>query len=160
MPILLLLAIIAVPLVEIAVFIQVGEAIGLMATLVAVVLGTMVGVAVVKQQGLAVLTRAQQQMDAGIVPDRELFDGVCLVIAGFLILLPGFVTDTLGVLLLLPPIRDLLRSGTGRFVKVRRDGTPRRPSPGGGVIEGEFEEVDENAPRGEGPHDSDPRSLP
>lgn len=159
MPVLILLAIIAIPLIEIAVFIQVGDAIGLMATLVAVVLGTMIGVAVVKQQGLAVLTRAQQQMDAGIVPDRELFDGVCLVFAGFLILLPGFVTDSVGVLLLLPPVRDLLRRGAGRVVKVRQGASPQPRSSRGGVIEGEFEEIDESSPQDASSQDKDPRRL-
>jgi UPF0716 protein FxsA len=166
MPVLILLAILAVPLIEIAVFIQVGQAIGVFATLVIIVLGTIVGVSIVKLQGLAVLTRAREQMDAGVVPDRELFDAVCLLLAGFLILLPGFVTDSLGVLLLLPPVRDLLRRAASGYVQrhghveTRFEGDGRPRSSRTGVIEGEYEEVDEAPPSDERGGGQGPDRLP
>jgi UPF0716 protein FxsA len=155
MGLLILAIILAIPLIEIAVFIEVGSAIGVAWTIAIIVLGTIIGVSLVRIQGFVTLTRARQQLDQGVLPGRELFDAVCLALAGILIFLPGFVTDILGVLLLLPPVRGLARrlaaawlEKHGREVRVQRQGT---------VIEGEYEDLgsDENRPsrndRGAGP---------
>jgi UPF0716 protein FxsA len=132
----LLAALIVVPLAEIAVLIEVGGWIGLGPTLALIVLTAVAGVWLLRRQGLAVLRRAQQQMLAGAVPIAEAFEGFCLVIAGALLLAPGFLTDTLGALLLLPPLSALLyrtmrrRLGTG----VQADGPP--------VVDAEWEVVE------------------
>ena len=109
MGLLLLAAFIAVPLVEIAVFIQIGGLIGLWPTLAVVVATAVAGTWLLRLQGIATLNRARQQMDRGAMPTRELFDGLCLVFAGALLLTPGFVTDAVGLLLFVPAVRDALR---------------------------------------------------
>ena len=99
----------AVPLIELVVIIKVGSAIGAFETVALLVLCSLVGVWLVKQQGLAVLRRAQREADAGRVPTASLLDGVLLLVAGGLLIFPGFVTDIVGALLLLPPVRYVLR---------------------------------------------------
>ena len=109
MAFLILLALILVPLIEIGVFIEVGGAIGLWPTLALIVVTALLGTWQLQAQGLTTLNRAREQMDRGAMPARELFDGACLLIAGALLLVPGFVTDVLGALLFVPPVRDALR---------------------------------------------------
>lgn len=157
MGLLLLAAFIGVPLLEIAVFIQVGQVIGLWPTLATVVLTAVIGTWCLRAQGLATLARARAQIDQGALPTRELFDGACLLIAGALLLTPGFVTDTVGFLLFLPPVRDFLRQVLSKYIethmesRVYVDGREvRRKGPGsardrrrqGPVIEGEYDEVE------------------
>jgi len=109
MPILILAVFIGVPLLEIAAFIQIGGWLGLWPTLGLVVLTAMIGTWELRAQGLAALSRARAVLDAGRMPARELFDGACLLLAGALLLTPGFITDALGMLLFLPAVRDVLR---------------------------------------------------
>ncbi len=134
---LILLLMIAVPIVEIAVFIQAGEILGLWPTLAGVVLTAAIGAALLRRQGLATLKRAQESMNAGRPPVAELFDGLCLAIAGLLLLTPGFVTDAVGFLLFVPPFRSFILGGLVRRLSVSMHG-------GGGatIIDGEYYEVD------------------
>lgn len=148
MAILLLAAFIAVPIVEIAVFIQVGGWIGLWPTLALVVLTALIGTWQLRLQGLATLDRARGQLDRGVLPARELFDGLCLLLAGALLLTPGFVTDVVGLLLFLPPVRDLLRRLAARHLaasaetRVWVNGQEvKRGSPGDGIIDGEYRDI-------------------
>lgn len=110
MPLLLLSVLIAVPLIEIGVFIQVGGAIGLWPTLGAIVLTALAGSALIRHQGLAILGQARDSFAAGRLPVREIFDGICLLLAGALLLTPGFVTDAIGALFLVPTIRGFIRT--------------------------------------------------
>ncbi len=103
-----LLAFIGVPLIEIALFIEVGGLIGLWPTIAIVIATAVAGTALIRQQGLRTLQNAQQEMNANRLPVRELFDGVCLLFAGALLLTPGFLTDSVGFALLVPPLRRLL----------------------------------------------------
>lgn len=151
MPIFLLLAFIGVPLVEIGVFIEVGGAIGLWPTLGLIILTAVAGTWLLRRQGLAVLTRARQQMDRGVLPGREIFDGVCLLFAGALLLTPGFVTDGLGLLLFVQAFRDAVRNllskhlGSMKRSEVWVDGQRvREPRRGGTVIDGEYEDLSES----------------
>lgn len=109
MPLILLVLFIAVPVIEIGVFIQVGGLIGLWPTLAIVILTAVAGTALLRQQGLSVMGRAQESLNRGEMPLREVFDGACLLLAGALLLTPGFVTDATGLMLFLPPVRDALR---------------------------------------------------
>jgi len=119
MPVLILAAFIGVPLLEIAVFIQVGGWLGLWPTLALVVLSAMIGAWELRAQGLATLARARAVIDAGEVPTREIFDGACLLIAGVLLLTPGFVTDALGLLLFVPLTRiDSVVAGLERHGRI------------------------------------------
>jgi UPF0716 protein FxsA len=163
MAIFLLAAFIGVPLVEIAVFIQVGGWIGLGWTLALVVLTAVLGTWQLRTQGLATLLRAREQVDRGALPARELFDGACLLVAGALLLTPGFVTDAAGFLLFLPPVRDFLRGLLARHVRTsmetRHFGGGEEVGPGGAsggpgggpggaqgpIIDGEYRDVSETA---------------
>ncbi len=145
MAILLLAALIGVPLIEIGLFIKIGGLIGLWPTLALVLLTAALGTWQLRAQGLATLARGRQQLERGELPTRELFDGFCLVIAGALLLTPGFMTDAIGLVLFIPGFRDLLR----RFLSSRLETTAEidpaqgrtGPGPGGTVIEGEYRDV-------------------
>jgi UPF0716 protein FxsA len=159
MGILLLAAFIAVPLIEIALFIEVGGAIGLWPTLAIVVMTAIAGSGLLRHQGTATLARARRQLDNNVLPARELFDGVCLLFAGALLLTPGFFTDTVGLLLFVPAVRDMLRTFAARYVETHAEarvfvdgeeidprrggpGRHRRPHPRDDVIDADFREVD------------------
>jgi UPF0716 protein FxsA len=163
MALILLAVFIGLPLLEVAVFIQVGGAIGVWPTIAATIATALAGSLLLRAQGLAALTRARVQMDQGQLPAREMFEGLCLVLAGALLLVPGFVTDALGLLLFFPPFRELLRRLIARHIAAKAargearvfvEGVeidPRRPNPQrpkGGVrgrddkvIDGDYEDV-------------------
>jgi UPF0716 protein FxsA len=101
---------IVIPLVEIAVIIQVGDWLGIVNTIGLLILVSVVGAWLVKRQGLGVLRRIRQQQQAGQVPAAAVFDGALILVAGALLLFPGFVTDAIGLLLLLPPVRAGVRA--------------------------------------------------
>ena len=98
-----------VPIVELAVIIQVGQALGVLQTLLLMVVVSVVGAWLVKHEGIGVWRRAQRQLEMGAVPGRELVDGTLIMFAGVLLLTPGFVSDCIGILPLLPPVRAGLR---------------------------------------------------
>ncbi len=104
----LALAFLAVPIVEIYLLIKVGQVIGAGWTVALVVLTAVIGVWLLRLQGLSTLLRARQKLEHDELPAQELLEGVCLVVAGALLLTPGFFTDTVGFLLLLPPTRRWL----------------------------------------------------
>jgi len=101
---------IVMSIVELAVLIQVGQAIGVFNTIGVLILVSVVGAWLVKREGMGVWTRFQRQVQTGIVPGQEIADGVLIMFAGALLLTPGFVTDLLGILLLLPPVRAVIRT--------------------------------------------------
>lgn len=154
MAFLFLIAFITVPIVEIAVFIQVGERIGLWPTIAIVILTAIMGTAMLRQQGLSVLFRIQENLAANRIPVQELFDGVCLVIAGALLLTPGFVTDSIGFLLFIAPLRRRLAAEIGkRFVasaNVRyapghqSSGAHHEPEGRGPIIDGDYQDITRN----------------
>ena len=130
-----------IPIVEIAVFIAVGNLIGLWPTLGLVLVTAIIGSALLKQQGLSTLARIQAEVQAGRVPGRELVSGVMIAMAGVLLLTPGLVTDTIGFLLFVPGIRTAIYQYLKRRVVVvgtrgfsadmRRDQPESRPPRGG-----------------------------
>lgn len=98
-----------VPIVELYVIVQVAQGFGILPTLALLVLVSVVGASLLRSQGLGVLRRVNEALAAGRMPGRELVDGVLVVIGGALMLTPGFVTDAVGLALLLPPTRALVR---------------------------------------------------
>lgn len=98
-----------IPLIEIAVFIEVGDAVGLGRTLLLCVLTAVIGAFLIKAQGAKVWLEARGTLSKGGLPIESLFDGICIVIAGAFLMTPGFFTDTIGFLLLAPPVRVHLR---------------------------------------------------
>lgn len=105
----LLIAFIGIPLVEIGLLIQVGSVIGTLPTLAIIIVTAIVGAYMVRAQGLATAQSARRTLSQGQVPLAEVFDGVCLFASGMLLLTPGFVTDSVGGLLLVPLFRQWLR---------------------------------------------------
>ena len=159
MPLIILLIFIAVPVVEIAVIIEVGGILGVWTTIAAIFATAILGTALLRHQGLATLQKAQNNLNAGIMPMAEVFDGVCLLLAGVLLLTPGFVTDGIGLSLFLPPVRYLLKKTMGRafvlktatsFSATANPGAPHPKgddsSPKGDFIEGDFTDITDNEP--------------
>jgi UPF0716 protein FxsA len=96
---------IAMPIIEIAVLIQVGSQIGALATIALVILTAVVGTALLRAQGIATWASVQRKMAQGELPAMEMFEGMALLVGGALLLTPGFVTDTIGLLCLIPTTR-------------------------------------------------------
>ena len=128
MPLLLFMLI---PIVEMWILIEVGGWIGALPTIGLVVLTAMIGLSLLKQQGLSTLLRARRKMDEGAIPASELVSGVMIAVGGALLLTPGFVTDALGFALLIPQTRQWLLF---KLIDRYRDKI---------VIEGEFHPVDD-----------------
>jgi UPF0716 protein FxsA len=159
MPFLPFLIFIVVPLIELMLLIKVGEIIGVLATILLVIATAVIGVSLLKRQGLAAMGRARETLEAGEFPVESVVDGACLLVAGAFLLTPGLLTDTVGFSLLIPGLRRALARwlfnkfsfsgqvsggshGAGAGSAPRQDGA--NPSQGP-VIEGEFEDVDETA---------------
>lgn len=122
---LLLLAIVALPLIEIAVMIKVGQAIGLLPTLGLLVGAAILGVVLLRQQGFSVLIEMRRRVEEGRVPARAVADAMMIGFAAVLLVLPGFLTDIAGIALLLPPLRTLIYGALARrFVVVKAGGYP------------------------------------
>lgn len=101
------LLLLALPLAEIAVFVLVGSQIGVLATIGLVIATTIAGSLLLRVQGFGALSRIRAAMETGAPPGREMVHGLMIMVAGVLLLAPGFITDALGLLLFLPPVRDL-----------------------------------------------------
>ena len=138
------LAIFLVPTVEIALFIVIGGTIGLWPTL-ALAIGTAVlGSYLIRRQGLNILARAQSELATNRLPVAELFDGLCLFVAGALLLTPGFATDAMGGLLLVPPVRRWLRRTLERArVAHTAARTGSRNDAGARIIDADYEDLTE-----------------
>ncbi|WP_431297772.1 FxsA family protein [Tabrizicola sp. BL-A-41-H6] len=140
------LAILAVPLIEIGLLVTLGGAIGLWPTLAWVLLSAGLGLFVLRRVATDGALTLRQDMAAMGDPLSPLAQRAMLVMAGILLLLPGFMTDALGLLLLLKPVRTLLIGLVARRMKiVPMRGSPRPRSPTE-VIEGEWREVDDAPP--------------
>src|SRR5918992_2197822 len=109
MPILLVALFILVPIAELAVIIQVGQAIGVWWTIALLIADSVLGSLLMRSQGRAAWRRFNQALQAGRVPAREVADGVLVIFGGALLLTPGFLSDIFGLLLLLPPTRAVIR---------------------------------------------------
>jgi UPF0716 protein FxsA len=128
---LLVALLLAAPFVEIAVMVQVADWIGTLNMIVLLLAISVAGVFVVKYQGTGAWQRIRDDLDRGRVPGASLVDGALILTAGVLLVIPGFVTDCFGLLLLLPPVRHLVRGWLGRRFRVRvatapGDRAPRR----------------------------------
>jgi len=115
----LVLVFLVMPLVELAVIIQIGGAIGVLNTVGLLLLSSIVGGWLMKREGLGVLRRMQAAVAAGRVPGKELADAALILFGGALMVAPGFITDVLGMLLLLPPVRAVVRGALRRRLATR-----------------------------------------
>lgn len=151
----LLLAFIVVPMIEIGLFIQVGGAIGIGWTLVIVLATAVLGTTMVRRQGRQVMDRIRRSFNELSDPSEPLAEGAMILFSGALLLTPGFFTDTVGLLLLVPAVRHWAFTFLRRHVRVQSagfsatgPGQAPRPGPGPrarpadpGVIDGEYSEV-------------------
>lgn len=141
-----LLIFILVPIVEMTVLIQVGSEIGALATIGLVFLTAILGVTLIRKQGLETSLKAQEKMRRGELPASEVAEGLMLIFAGLCLLIPGFVTDAIGGLLLVPPLRKLFAAGLiVKFISSMmakstqwRGGQGYSSEENGEIIEGEY----------------------
>lgn len=148
------------PIVEIALLINVGDSIGGWNTVGLVILTAFIGAYFVRQEGLATLMQAQRKLQTGGVPGQEMAEGLLLVIAGVLLVTPGFITDGIGFLFSLPFTRPAIASYLLRHLQVnmvsgqsqsgfyyqQQWSNQQKPGQHGDIIEGEFEARDDNNP--------------
>lgn len=138
----LFLVFMIIPLIEIAVFVLIGNAIGLWPTLLGVLVTAIIGSIVLRVQGMAVFNDIRSQMNRGQLPGRALANAAMIGAGGLMLLLPGYFSDCIGILLLLPPTRSAIYT----FLKSRisfvamssysaRSGDPRRPPDEPGTID-------------------------
>jgi len=99
---------VVVPILELLVIIQVGQSVGAWNTVILLVVDSLVGAWLVKHQGIGLLKKSQDRLRKGELPSDEIFSGVTVLFAGALMLTPGFLTDLVGLLLLVPPIRAVV----------------------------------------------------
>lgn len=102
------IALLALPLAEIAMFIVVGRAIGVFPTLALIILAAIAGGLLLRQQGLSVLNRMRTNMNSGTLPGQTLFEGMLMAVAALLLIIPGFLGDIIALVLLIPPVRSWL----------------------------------------------------
>jgi UPF0716 protein FxsA len=141
----LVLIFILVPIAELYVIIKVGGVIGVLPTLALLLADAVLGSMLLRHQGRAAWIRFNRALAEGRLPHKEVFDGVLVIVGGTLLLTPGFLTDILGLILLIPPTRALVRGMSARWVRRRMamgggatiftfgtgPGPRRRPAPGG-----------------------------
>jgi UPF0716 protein FxsA len=177
MPILLFLCFLAVPIAEIAVFVEAGRLIGIIPTILLTIATAVAGTLLMQAQGISTLNRITQSIEKGEMPVASVMDGMGIFVAGILLLTPGFISDVLGLLLFVPPIRRSF--GRWIFRKLARSGKvhlstfgvssssgasarpqePPRAKPSAGsfkraddVVDAEFETIK--------PEDTDPKAPP
>jgi len=144
LPLLVALLVVA-PLLELYVLIQVGQVVGALWTIAALVAVSLLGAALLRREGWRTWRAFQQATASGRLPGKEVADGALVLLAGSLLLTPGFVTDAFGLLLLVPPVRAvarraLLSYATQRVVPGLAGDLLRPPPPsrgGSGVVDGE-----------------------
>lgn len=140
----LFLILVAVPIIEIGLFIEVGGIVGLWPTLAIVVITAFVGSSLIRVQGRATLEALQQSVNRGGNPAFFMAHGALILVAGVLLLTPGFFTDATGLLLMIPPVRDaVIKWGTARAQAKVYASAANNP---GAPIDGEFEVVDDDEP--------------
>jgi UPF0716 protein FxsA len=135
-----ILLVLGLPTLELYLLIEIGSDIGAIPTIFLVVFTAVLGGLLMRQQGVSTLMRVRQAMDRGEVPALEMLEGAVLLLGGLLLLIPGFFTDALGFLCLIPPLRRLLLMRVVQRFRASADMVRTREgrSEAGHVIEGEF----------------------
>lgn len=146
MPLLFLAVLIGIPVLEIYTFIEVGGEIGALNTIILTILTAVLGMALLRHQGLSTLMRAQEKIQKGETPIKEVLSGFLLAIAGLFLLIPGFATDTVGFLLFLPPLRHFVAhwfSDKVQFMGPGDNGSAYYRRGNSTIIDGDFTVVPE-----------------
>ncbi|HAK61450.1 MAG TPA: membrane protein FxsA [Nitrospiraceae bacterium] len=110
-----------IPVIELALLIQIGSIIGTFNTIAVVILTAITGAYMVKLEGIGVFYRMQRDMAQGIFPAEELINGVLILVAGALLLTPGFFTDILGFLMVVPGSREVIKKIVKRYIERHTD---------------------------------------
>jgi UPF0716 protein FxsA len=145
------------PLLELAVMIKIGSSIGVGWTLILLILSTLTGIGMLRIAGFTTLWRARMRIAMGEVPEKEIMQGLTMAVSGSLFVLPGFISDVLALLVLLPVTRKMLIGSVMARINVRSGGhtyqhkpgdfhQDRQRSEGPRVIEGEYERRDDKKP--------------
>lgn len=124
------------PLMELWAFVEASGEIGFFTAVLLLILSAALGSALIRHQGFQTVIAMHDAMERGKIPLDALFDGFCIVGAGFLLILPGFISDVLAILLLMPHLRKILRS----FIKKH----PKWHSSDTTIIEGEYEHIEDD----------------
>ncbi len=142
---LFLLLLVGIPLFELYLLIRVGGEVGAIPTITLSVFTAVLGGLLVRTQGLATAMKAHQAMDRGEVPAAQMLEALLLLMAGLLLLLPGFVTDAVGFLCLIPTVRRFLVLAFFKRANVMHAsaGGAQGPPPGQRIIEGEYRREDQ-----------------
>jgi UPF0716 protein FxsA len=141
MPFLLILLL---PFAEIWLFIKVAGLIGLFDAILLCILSALIGSSLVWKQGIETLLSARRKLSTGAPPQREIFDGICLAVAGLLLIIPGFITDLIGFFLLVPEVRARLRMrlAARAFPPAGKYDTSSFRPGDANIIEGDYERLD------------------
>ncbi len=142
----LLLVFIAFPLLEIALLIRVGQTIGVWPTIMILIAAAVLGIVVIRQQGLSMVSRAFAAMNEGKPPIGPVFDSFVVILAGFLLMIPGLLTDAAGLLLLVPPVRQRAINWATSGLFATSDGTgsqAKRAERRTVIIEGTYERLND-----------------
>ncbi len=132
---------VVIPVAEISLLIQVGDAIGGFKTILFVIFTAILGAYLVRQQGISTLTNLQQETQAGRLPAMQIGEGVLLLFAGAVLLTPGFITDAVGFSLLVPPIRRAIVAWVAsKGIIQAQSGFAQPHRPNSTIIEGEYKD--------------------
>jgi UPF0716 protein FxsA len=123
---LLFVLFIIIPIIEISVLMQVGELLGMWPTIGIVILSAWVGAKYVRQQGIATLQLVQAKMEQGEMPSSEIVTGLMLLVAGVLLVTPGFVTDIFGLSLLVPSVRAVISASVQKHIHLNAYATKNK----------------------------------
>ena len=141
---------IVIPLIEVMLFITIGKYIGLWNTIIIIIITGIIGAILVKSQGITILNKALEEIKSNKIPIFSIFEGIAILIAGAFLLTPGFLTDTLGCILLIPKTRNLIISYITTHLKKRtvykEKSTyyPDEEDKKNKIFEGNYEEIDDN----------------
>ena len=124
---------------EVILFITVGKHIGLWNTILIIIVTGIIGAILVKTQGISIINKAMEELKSNKMPILSIFEGIAILVAGAFLLTPGFLTDTLGGLLLIPKTRNILIEYIISFLKKRANFKDKENK----IFEGDYEEVDD-----------------
>jgi UPF0716 protein FxsA len=125
----ILIAVLLLPIMEIAGFIWVGGQIGIFGTLAAIIVTAIAGIALVRWQGLGMIMDTRALMARGEMPQKQFAEMMMIAVAGFFLLVPGFITDVIGFLLLIPPVRSWLYAAMSRNMVIVTNYHPSNRGP-------------------------------
>ena len=135
---------IAIPIIEVILFITVGKHIGLWNTIFIIIITGIIGAFLVKSQGISILNKAIEEVKLNKMPLMPIFEGIAILIAGAFLLTPGFLTDTLGCFLLIPKTRNILIKLISSYLKKKTIYNTNEQEKENKTFEGSYEEIDEN----------------